>query len=167
MNSMKEIRIEKVTLNVGTGEAGSKLEKAMKLLQNFSNQKPVATVTKKRIPTWGVRPGMSIGAKVTLRKNQDKFVENMLSAIGNKLSEKKIGDGTFSFGISEYIHVPGAKYDTSIGIIGFGIMVTLERKGFRVKKRIVGKSKIPQRHLISKQETINFLKDKFKTKIED
>jgi len=164
---MKEIRIEKVTLSIGTGEAGSKVEKAMKLLQTLANQKPVATVTKKRIPTWGVRPGMTIGAKVTLRKNKDKFVENMLIAAGNRLSQKKIGDGIFSFGIPEYLQVPDAKYDLSIGIIGFGVMVTLERRGFRIKKRISRKGKIPQRHLISKQETVDFLKNKFKTKIED
>ncbi len=167
MNNMKEIRIEKVTLNIGTGEAGGKLEKAMKLLQNLSNQKPVATITKKRIPTWGVRPGTTIGAKVTLRKNKDVLVENMLKAAGNKLNQKKIGEGNFSFGIPEYINVPGSKYDLSIGIIGFGVMVTLERNGFRIKKRAVKKGKIPQRHLISKQETIDFLKNKFKTKIED
>lgn len=167
MNKMKEIRIEKVTLNIGTGEAGNKLDKAMKLLQTLANQKPVPTTAKKRIPTWGVRPGMTIGAKVTLRKNQDIVVEKMLRGVGNKLSLKKIGEGTFSFGVPEYIQLPDAKYDMEIGIIGFGIMVTLERPGFRIKRRAVKKTNIPRRHLISKEETADFLKAKFNTKITD
>lgn len=167
MNNMKEIRIEKITLNIGTGESGNKLEKAMKLLQTLANQKPVPTSTKKRIPTWGVRPGMTIGAKVTVRKNQDLIVERMLNGVGNKLSLRKIGDGEFSFGIPEYIEIPGTKYDMDIGIIGLGAMVTLERHGFRIKKRGVKKGKIPQRHLITKEETVDFLKTKFNTKIID
>ncbi len=167
MNPMKEIRIEKVTFNVGIGEAGNKLEKAMKLLQSLAEQKPVPTITKKRIPTWGIRPGMTVGAKVTVRKNQDKVVERMLKAVGNKLNLKKIGDGTISFGIPEHILIPGTKYDMDIGILGLGVMVTLERRGFRVNRRTVKKTKIPQRHLISKEETIDFLKTKFNTTITD
>src|SRR3989344_148100 len=167
MNAMKEIRIEKITFNIGTGEAGSKLDKAVKLLQTLTAQKPVATIAKRRLPTWGVRPGMTIGAKVTVRKNQDKVIEKMLQAVGNKLSIKKIGNGEFSFGIPEYIEIPGAKYDLDIGIIGLGVTVTLERRGFRVKRMSVKKMKIPQRHLISKEETIEFLKTKFNTKIAD
>jgi|SRR3989344_258448 len=167
MNPMKDIRIEKITLNIGTGEAGNKLEQAMRLLQALTGQKPVSTTAKKRIPTWGVRLGLTIGTKVTLRKNKDKTLENMLEAVGNRLSIKKIGEGTLSFGIPEYILVPGAKYDIDIGIIGLGVMVTLERRGFRIKKRGIRKGKIPQRHLISKEETIDFLKKKFNTKITD
>ncbi len=167
MNKMKEIRIEKITLSIGTGEAGNKLEKGMKLLQTLTGQKPVSTVTKKRIPTWGVRPGMTIGVKVTVRKNQDKVIEKMLKAVGDKLNSKKIGNGEFSFGIPEYIEIPGTKYDMDIGIIGLGVMVTLERQGFRIKKRALKNGKIPQRHLISKEETMDFLKTKFNTKITD
>jgi len=76
----------------------------------------------------------------------DKVIEKMLQAVGNKLSIKKIGNGEFSFGIPEYIEIPGAKYDLDIGIIGLGVTVTLERRGFRVKRRSVKKMKIPQRN---------------------
>lgn len=167
MNTMKDIRIEKVTFNIGTGEAGNKLEKAMKLLQSLTDQKPVSTISKKRIPTWGIRPGMTIGTKVTVRKNQDKVVDRMLKAVGNKLSLKKIGDGTISFGIPEHILIPGTKYDMDIGILGLGVMVTLERRGFRINRRTIKKTKIPRRHLISKEDTITFLKTKFNTNIID
>jgi large subunit ribosomal protein L5 len=161
MNKMKEIRIEKITLNIGTGESGKQLENAMKLLQILTEQKPVATRAKDRIPTWGVRPGLTIGTKVTIRNKQDETLKNMLVAIANKISARKIGEGTLSFGIPEYIEIPGSKYDIDIGIIGLGVMVTLERPGFRVKKRSLKKSKLPTHHLISKEETIEFLKTKF------
>ena len=50
MSKMKEPRIEKVTLNIGIGESGDKLEKAMKLLGVITNRKPIQTKTMERIP---------------------------------------------------------------------------------------------------------------------
>ena len=166
MNKMQEIRIEKLTFNIGVGESGAKLDKAIKLLTTLTGQKPIATKAKKRIPTWGLRPGLTIGAKVTLRKNQNEVLKRMLDSIGNKLPLSKLGDGTFSFGIPEYIQIPDAKYDIEIGIMGLSVAATLQRPGYRVKKRI-NKNKIPRNHLISKDETAEFLKVKFNTKLEE
>ena len=70
MNSMRDIRIEKVTLNCGVGEAGDKLDNAMKLLEQITGKKPVKTTTMKRIPTWGVRPKLTIACKVTIRHQE-------------------------------------------------------------------------------------------------
>ena len=61
MNKMREIRIEKITLNIGAGKDVGKLEKGVKLLKNITGINPVKTVTQKRIPTWGLRPGLPIG----------------------------------------------------------------------------------------------------------
>ncbi|MAG45366.1 MAG: 50S ribosomal protein L5 [Nanoarchaeota archaeon] len=165
MNKMKEIRIEKVTLSIGTGEAGAKLDKALKLLNSIADQKPISTKAKKRIPTWGIRLGLTIGAKVTLRKDQEATFKRMLEAIGNKIDPKKIGPGTISFGVPEYITVPDTKYDIEIGMIGLGVTATLERPGFRVKKRKLQQRKLPASHLITKEETIEFLKSKFGTEV--
>ena len=66
MNPMKEIRIEKVTINIGCGEPGEKLEKAKNLLEKLVERKIVLTKTKKR-STFGVPKGRTIGCKVTLR----------------------------------------------------------------------------------------------------
>jgi|TARA_B100001971_G_C18092622_1_gene484348 large subunit ribosomal protein L5 len=161
MNKMKEIRIEKITLSIGTGEAGAPLEKALKLLKTLTNQKPIATKAKKRIPTWGIRLGLTIGTKVTLRKDQEATFKRMLEAVGNKIDPKKIGSGTISFGVPEYITIPDTKYDIEIGMIGLGVTATLERPGFRVKKRKLQSRKIHHSHLITKEETIEFLKSKF------
>ena len=71
-DAMKEIRIEKITLNMGCGTDQKKLEKAMKLLKILSGAKPVKTFTNKRVPEFGLRPGLPIGCKVTLRKDKAK-----------------------------------------------------------------------------------------------
>lgn len=167
MNKMKEIRIEKVTLNIGTGEAGNKLTKAMKLLDTISKSKSIATTTKKRIPTWGVRPGLAIGCKVTLRKNTDELIKRLLVAKENKLKKSNFGDGTISFGISEYIDIPGVPYDVDIGIIGLDVSLTLQRAGYSIAKRSTKKRKIGRSHQITKEEAMNFMKEKFSVIIED
>ena len=68
-NPMREIRIEKVTLNMGCGEDKDKLKRAEKLLQMIAGQKPVITKTKKRT-TFGMPRKKAIGVKVTLRKEK-------------------------------------------------------------------------------------------------
>lgn len=160
---MKEIRIEKITLNIGTGGPGEKLEKAMKLLNKITGMKVVSTITKKRIPTWDIRPGLQVGCKVTLRgEKADELLKRLLVAGAEKINKLKFDKfGNFSFGIPEYLDVNGIEYDASIGIIGFDVAVTLERPGFRIKRRRNRKRTVPKEHSISKEEAINFIKQKY------
>lgn len=169
MNQMKEIRIEKVTLNIGVGKPGPELEKALKLLKQITGKKPVETKSDKRIPTWGLRPGLSIGAKITLRgREAEELLRRLLNAIDYRLHSYKIGrDGNFAFGIREYIDIPGMKYDMDIGIIGLEAAVTLKRAGFRVRRRKVKPRKLPERHRIHKEETKSFLKEKYNVKFDE
>lgn len=164
MNIMKKIRIEKVTLNIGCGKDQQKIEIALKLLKNITGAKPTKTITNKRIPEWGIRPGLPVGCKVTLRKEAAKLLLiRLLKAKDNVLSEKNFNDfGGCSFGIAEYIDIADVKYDPEIGIIGLEASITLERPGFRIKKRSQQKKKIPKKHNISKEDAIKFLKDEFK-----
>ena len=53
------------------------------------------------------------------------------------------------------------KYDPEIGMLGFDVAITLERPGYRVKRRKVKKSKIGKKHKISKEEVIKWLKEEF------
>ena len=88
MNSMREIRIEKLTLNVGAGTDQEVLKKGMKLLKNLTGIEPVKTVSNKRIPAWGVRPGLPVGCKLTLRGAVIiPLVKRLLVAKENKLPE--------------------------------------------------------------------------------
>jgi len=169
MNVMKEIRIEKVTLNIGCGTDQGKLEKALILLKRITNAKPVKTFTKKRIPEFGLRPGLPIGTKVTLRKeNAEKLLAVLLDAKDKILNQKSFDDnGNMAFGIEEYIDMPGVNYNPEIGIMGLEACVTLERKGFRIKKRKKIQRKISKSHRITKQEAIEFMINKFGIKVEE
>ena len=87
---MKDIRIEKITLNVGAGKEQAKLEKGIKLLKIITGIDPVKTVATKRIPGWGLRPGLPIGCKITLRDEPaNKLLTRLLEARDNKLVPKQ------------------------------------------------------------------------------
>lgn len=165
---MKEIKIEKVTLNIGAGKEQAKLDKTIMLLKNITGLVPVKTFSKKRIPEWGLRPGLPIGCKITLRKKKAiELLKRLLDAKDNSLTKKQFdNEGNVSFGIHEYIDVPDVKYDPKIGVMGFEVCVTLERAGFRIKRRSVKKRKIPSRHKISKNDSIEFMKQKFNVNVD-
>ena len=155
---MKQISIEKVTLNVGTGKPGPELEKAKLLLEKLTGRKPVETLTKKRIPGWGLRPNLPIGCKVTLRgQKADEMVRLLLQAKDSLIDERSFDQrGNFAFGIREYLEIPRVQYIPEVGIIGLEVAVTLQRKGFRVKRRARRVHEISARHAIGKDEAIVF-----------
>ncbi len=163
MNPMRQISVEKVTLNIGAGKDQAKLEKGMKLINNIAGYMPIKTFTKKRIQEWGLRPGLPIGCKLTLRKNKAlDLLKRLLEAKDNTLQVSNMdGEGNISFGIREYIDVPGVKYDPDIGIMGFQVCITLKRNGFRIKRRILKRHAIPKRHRIQKEDSIDFMKNEF------
>ena len=167
MNKMKEIRIEKITLNIGIGEAGDKLEKASLLLSKLTNIKPTFTKSSKRIPTWGVRPGLTIGTKATLRgKAAEDLLKRLLIAKDNILHPKNFDNqGNLSFGLPEYIEIPDIEYIPEVGIIGLEVSVTLERPGFRIKKRKYQRKKLPKSHKITREGAMEFIKQKYETNI--
>ena len=167
MNPMRNIKIEKLTLNIGVGKNPQLLDKAMSLLKSLSNAKPVKTYTQKRIAGWGLRPGLPIGCKVTLRGiDASELLKRLLQSKDNELTKKQFDDyGNIAFGIPEYINIPGIDYNPDIGIIGLEACVTLERPGFRIKKRKNEKKKIPKKHGIKKEDAMDFMKNEFKIKV--
>ena len=167
MNQLRQISVEKVTLNIGAGKDQAKLEKGMKLIYNITGREPVKTFTKKRIQEWGLRPGLAIGCKLTLRKDLAlELLKKFLEAKDYTLKESNLdNEGNISFGIREYIDIPGVKYDPDIGIMGFQVCVTLKRKGFRVKRRILKRREIPKKNRITKEEAIDFMKRLFNLKL--
>ncbi|MBU0457108.1 MAG: 50S ribosomal protein L5 [Nanoarchaeota archaeon] len=158
-NPMKEIKIEKITLNLGVGKSEDLLKKGLILLQKLTPIKPVKTITKKRIPGWGLRPGLAIGCKVTIRNDCNELLLRLLAAKDNMLDEKNFDDnGNFSFGIPEYIDIKGLDYDPELKIIGLEAAVTLKRPGFRVKVRKIKSTSLGSSHKVSKEDTIMFVK---------
>ena len=167
-NKMREIFVEKVTLNVGVGEPGEKLEKIVALVENISGSKAVKTTTKKRIPEWDIRPGLEIGVKTTIRgQKADELLKRLFTAMENKVKSSCFDNGgNLSFGIKEYIHIPGARYDYTVGIVGLSVAVTLSRRGLGMAKKRSG-AKPGKSHMIKKQEAIEFIKDKYKVNVLD
>ena len=158
---MKDMKIEKVILSVGA--TGDQLEKGFKLLKMLSGRQPIKTKSKKRIPSLGVRPGLEIGAMVTIRKNPEEILKKMLLAIDNAIKKKQVSENNFSFGIKEYLEIPGVEYNREIGIMGLDITVVFKKMGKRVKLRKIKKGRFPKRQMVSKEEIIKFMEDKFQT----
>ena len=159
VNKMKDISIAKITLNIGSGKDEEHLKRGLKLLQKISGMTPVKTKTNRRIPGWGLRPGLVIGCKVTVRKETEKLFKRLLAAKENTLSSKNFDDqGNLSFGLPEYIDIQGMEYDPELKIMGLEVAVTLERPGYRVKKRQLKPEALSKHHKINKEEAIDFIK---------
>jgi large subunit ribosomal protein L5 len=84
-------RIEKVTVNIGVGEAGERLEKASKVIKNITGHKPIYTLSKTTNKDWAIRKRMPIGCKVTLRGDDaEKFLKKALKTRENKIADYSI-----------------------------------------------------------------------------
>lgn len=166
-NPMREIRVAKLTLNIGTGKDQQLLEKAQKLLKHITGIDSVRTITQKRIAAWGLRPGLPIGCKITMRGEEaEAMILRLIAAVENKLDPSHFDEnGNVSFGIKEYIDIKDAKYEPSIGSMGLQCSITLERPGFRIKKRKLLKRTIPMHHRISRADSVAFLDKKFGLKL--
>ncbi len=169
MNPMRTIRVEKLTLNIGAGKDQAKLDKGEKLIKFITGVAPVKTKTQERIPGWGLRPGLPIGVKLTLRGSDVlKLIPRLLAAKGNKLQPSNIDEaGNVSFGIPEYIDIDGIQYNPEIGILGLQACLTLERPGYRVKRRRCKNVKPGKRHRLTREEAMEFMTSTFKTKFEE
>lgn len=163
-NKMREIYIDKVILSCGA--TGDNLQKSKKLLEKLSNSKAQIIESKKRIPDFNVRPGLEVGTRVTLRRKKSiDLLKRLLGAIDNKLNKKQISDNHFSFGIHEYIEIPGVEYWREIGIRGLNVTVVFSRKGFRVKMKKIKVGRLPKKQYVTKEEIIKYMGDVFKTTI--
>lgn len=167
MAGMRDIRIEKVVVNVGVGEAGEKLVKAQKVVELVTKQKSVQTLSHQAVRDWGVRRNMPIGTRVTLRgTSAEAFLTSALEIRNNRLPGYSFDPrGNFSFGIQDYTDFPGMKYDPEIGVFGMDVSVSLMRPGWRVSRRASRARPIPRRHRVSRDDGIQFMKDRFKLEV--
>ena len=166
-NSMKEIFLSKVVLNMGVGKSGEPIEIGKKALSEITGKKPNARNAKKSQRDWGVRKGEPIGVAVTVRNDDAiELLKRLLLAKDNKINGHAIdNEGNMSFGIKEHIDIPGIKYDPKIGILGLEVSASLARSGFNIRLRSQHKSKVGKKHRISKDDTIKFLTENFGVQI--
>ncbi len=168
-NSMREIKLAKVVVHISVGKSGEMLEKAKRVLQEITGQKPCTKQAKMTIKEFGIREGEPIACLTTLRGNRAAaFLKRGLEAISNTLKRSSFDEnGNFAFGIKEHIEIPGTKYVPELGIFGMDIMGTLERPGFRIKRRRIRPSRIGKSHKISREDAVNFLTQKFSVQIRE
>ncbi len=164
-NPMRSPRIEKVV--VSGGATADELKKEHKLLEMLTKRKAQILTSKKRIPEFNVNPGLEVGTRVTLRgKSAIEMLKSLLGAIDNKLNKKQISENHFSFGIHEYIEIPGVEYKREIGIRGLNVTVVFSRKGARIARKKLKFGRIPGKQHVSQLEIIKYMEDVFKTKVE-
>lgn len=166
-NPMREPRIGKVVVNINVGESGEPLNRAMTILEQLTGQKPCMRRAKQTIRTFGIRKNEPIACLVTLRgERAEVFLQRVLEAVGNRISPRSFdGYGNFAFGIREHIDIPGTRYDPKLGIVGMDVMVTVERPGYRVARRRRAKSKIRRSHRVTREEAVEFIRNRFGTEV--
>lgn len=164
MESKERFYIEKIVLSVaGTAE---KLDRGVKLLSMLSEMKPKKLASRKRIPSLGVRPGLETGAKVTIRKNKiTPLLKRLLAAESNELKESQFTSNHFSFGIHEYIEIPGVEYQRDLGILGLNVTVDFVRAGKRVERKKIKRGRIPRRQEVAKEEIIEYMKKHYNVNV--
>ena len=170
INPMRSIIVSKITMNIGAGKNEGMLKKGEKLLGTLCKTvKPIQTKTTKRIPGFGLRPGLAIGVKSTVRSSKGalELLKKLLVARENLLPLKSFdAQGNFSFGVAEYIDVPGMEYDPELKVMGFEVAVTLERAGFRVARRKLNARKIGKAHKVNRDDAIAFVREVLGVKVE-
>jgi len=138
-NAMEVPRLEKITLNMGVGEASQdkkKVQTAAEEMALIAGQKPVITKAKKSIAQFKLREGMPIGAKVTLRRERmyeflDRLVTVAMPRIRDfrGLNPKSFdGRGNYAMGLKEQIVFPEISYDKIEKVRGMDIIVTTTAK---------------------------------------
>lgn len=167
-NSMLDLVIEKVVLNIGVGQAGDRLNKAVRVLEMLTEHKPVLTTSKKTVRDFNIRKGLQIGAKVTLRgEDAADFLKRALYAREYKIQHYSFDkQGNAYFGIADYTDFEGMKYDPEIGIFGLDVAVVMKRRGgYRLQRRKIGARKLPSAMRVPREESMKFLTENFKVEV--
>jgi large subunit ribosomal protein L5 len=133
-NPMQVPRLEKVTINMGVGEAlkdGRMLETAVEDLQTITGQKAVITKARKSIAGFKLREGSAIGAKVTLRGDRMwEFIDRLVTIAIPRIRDFRglnpkafDGHGNFTLGLTEQLIFPEIDYDKVAKVRGMDITV--------------------------------------------
>ncbi len=136
---MEVPRIEKITLNIGVGEAVADkkvMDFAVGDMGKISGQKPIVTKSRKSIAGFKIRDGWPVGCKVTLRnKKMYEFFDRLVTIVLPRvrdfrgLSAKSFDEGgNYNFGIKEQIIFPEIEYDKIDAIRGMNITITTSAK---------------------------------------
>ncbi|MBO7081633.1 MAG: 50S ribosomal protein L5 [Neisseriaceae bacterium] len=151
---MEVPRIEKITLNMGVGEAVADkkvMEHAVADMEKIAGQKPVVTVARKSIAGFKIRDNYPIGCKVTLRRERMfEFLDRLISIALPRVrdfrgvSAKSFdGRGNYNMGVREQIIFPEIEYDKIDALRGMNITITTTAKTDEEARELLALFKFP------------------------
>jgi large subunit ribosomal protein L5 len=151
---MQVPRIEKITINMGVGEAVADkkvMDFAVGDMQKIAGQKPVVTKSKKSIAGFKIRDNYPVGCKVTLRRERMfEFLDRLVTialprvrdfrGVGGKSFD---GRGNFNMGVKEQIIFPEIEYDKIDALRGMNITITTTAKTDDEARALLAAFKFP------------------------
>ena len=151
---MEVPRIEKITLNMGVGEAVADkkvMEHAVSDLEKISGQKAVVTVARKSIAGFKIRDNYPVGCKVTLRRDKMfEFLDRLISIALPRVRDFRgvngksfDGSGNYNMGVREQIIFHEIEYDKIDAIRGLNITITTTAKTDEEAKALLSLFKFP------------------------
>jgi len=151
---MQVPRIQKITLNMGVGEATADkklLDNAVADLQKLTGQKPLICKSKKAIATFKLRAGLPIGAKVTLRgARMYEFLDRLVTIAIPRIRDFRgisarafDGRGNYNLGVKEQIIFPEIEYDKVDTLRGMNISITTTAKTDDEARALLAAFKFP------------------------
>merc|ERR1711967_102597 len=163
-NVMRKVKIDKLVINIAVGESGDRLTKAVRVLQQLSDQTPVENTARYTVRTFGIRRNEKIACHVTVRgEKATDLIERGLKITDYEISAKHFSEtGNFGFGINEHIDL-GLKYDPATGIYGMDFYCVLKRAGFCVSKQKRGR--IGLSHRVTKEDAMEWVRQTFNAEI--